>query len=60
MSFVIDHIFLYNERGLVEFQGPLYTRQFNNWVNTNKYNVGDVFLNIVKCFKNCIIDKMEG
>ncbi len=22
MSFVIDHIILYNERGLVEFQGP--------------------------------------
>jgi hypothetical protein len=30
MSFAIDHIILYNEKGLVEFQGSLYTRQFNN------------------------------
>ncbi len=30
MSFAIDHIILYNERGLVEFQGSFYTRQFNN------------------------------
>jgi hypothetical protein len=60
MSFAIDHIVLYNEKGLVEFQGLVYTRQFNNWVNINKYNVGNVFFNIVKCFKNCSIDKMEG
>jgi hypothetical protein len=59
MSFVIDYIILYNARGILEFQGLVYTKQFNNWVNINKYNVGDVFLDIVKCFKNCSTNKME-
>ncbi len=60
MSFAIDHIILYNERGLVEFQGSLYIRQFNSWININKYNMGDKFLDNVKCFKNCNIVKIVG